>query len=293
MINTLRTLLLLSLLSACFASAQDAVPVQGSASGCLREHLSQVELLERLTEEARVNALGAAFGTGVLSAEILEERLTVSHHRDTVTTRLRRHLESGVRGIWLSDREQPQVKRQDNGQEPPCYTVEVWGWARSHTTSEVPLRTGVGTCPATVCSTRIFTTGDPLFLRFEAAADGWMMSYLEDPDTDSVYAIHPNRERSAAMPVLGNKPMVIPDPTDMSHYYNLSLFAVDEEDVSRQWVWFLYSERKVKGPLMQEFPDGPARMSRSDWQHWLRTNLVRQEGLQTAVIPISVQPKSK
>ena len=291
--NVLKLAVLIALTRPSPVPAQQAVQVKGSATGCLEEHRSQVDLVAHLTEEARVDALAKAFGTGLLSAEVLEERFTVKNQQESVVTGVHRHLESGVRGVWICDRQKPQVKRLENGTEAPCFTVDVQGWAKPHSNDEVPLQTRVGRCPEAGCSTRIFSDGDPLFLHFEAAADGWLMSYLEDPYTDSVYAIHPNRDRSSAMPVQGNEAVVIPDPTDQNYYYNLALFAGEEEGTSRQWIWLVYSEKEMQGPVMDEFPEEPARMTRSDWQHWLRTNLVRQEGLQTEVIPISVQPKSK
>lgn len=183
----LLTMLLLLCLPFTGALAQEVRTVTGEYTYYGDDNTTKKEAVQRAIEGARLQALAKAFGTTVTQTLISDETLDGSSEN----TFFKSLSETEVKGEWIEDIGEPEIKYEVDGDGNPIVHCRIKGRARELSNKGADFEVAVlrnGT-ELRNADTR-FRPGDDMRIYFKAPVDGYVAIYLTD-DNRMAYTLLP------------------------------------------------------------------------------------------------------
>lgn len=230
----------------------------------------------RALENARVDALGKAFGT-IVSQNVMtsESEGTENNHSQFLSL-----TSSEVKGEWLKDVTEPKYEttiNDDNTLTVTC-TVKVLGREIANECPPFETVTLRGRCEKQYASSE-FNDSDDMFLWFKAAADGYVQVYLTD-ETDNVAGILPyDGSEVREVKVKAGEEYVFFSRDDLSYEFGRPKryqMSTDHQ-VEFNKIYVIYSPNPFSQPVMKkERRSLPPMLSIKDFTDW-RLRLQRND----------------
>ena len=246
-------ILLILILYSTTIFAQQKQKVQATYSMVMNRQMSMEVAEQRCIEQARLKALGEAFGYRVSEVTINQVKETNRVMSDDFQT----IAQTQVQGEWIADLEKPSISWSCQNNELHVSTT-VKGEAMGFPDGG-KLQWSLNTCAYPDCASpnTQFKHENNLYLQMKSSESGFINVYYWDHKTHMIYRMLPSGQynelkgvkiKADKSYVLFNKPSPFPEHPDMG---DMQLFVSDQKDQSQtDEIIVVYSKKEIQKPLL-------------------------------------------
>lgn len=260
------------LISLC-AFGQRVVDVCGEYKYIVPENLSLAEAKAIAINQARLTAIANEFGTIVS-----QTNLTSIHvENGTAHNNFLSLGETEVKGNWLGDSKEPEVKPMYEDNHLVIY-ASVCGKARELQTAEIELLMQI---ISNGFETERFKNNDRVSVRFKSPVGGYVAIFIRNDEENIVSCMLPyENEEGKARKVKSNTEYTYLSTSDPIYPYQEETILVTNKKVEFNTFVLVFSEKEFAMPLsdMGEFVP---ELSIEGFQRWLRRNRINDKSMQT------------
>ena len=245
--------------------AQKVVNACGEIDYVVPETQTLSEAKQTALAQARLKAIADEFGTIVS-----QTNTTTMHTTDGKTnSSFNSYSENEVRGIWISDTQDPVVEVAYHNDMMVIHT-EVCGKVREQKQSSVelqvkPLNKGV--------ESTLFKDNDRFSLEFKSATSGYVAVFIRDDNNDIVNVMMPYEDSDGnAREVKSNKDYIFLCTQDPDYPYAEETILTTSKSIENNTLIVVFSQKKFHISLsnMGEFVPEVENAKFQKWLHGLR-----------------------
>lgn len=253
--------ILWGILSFCGLSAQQTENACGEVDYVVPETQTLVEAKQAAITQARLKAIADKFGT------VVSQTNTTAMHTNNGKTNssFNSFSENEVRGIWISDKEEPEVTVKYRN-EMMIIHVEVCGKVRKQKRETVELL--VKSLNNGFESTN-FKNNDRFSVSFKSAASGYVAVFIRDDNNDIVNVMMPyDGSDGNAREVKSNKEYLFLCTKDPEYPYEEETILTTSRSIENNTLIVVFSQKKFHISLSNKGEFVP-EVENSKFQKWL------------------------
>jgi hypothetical protein len=282
---------LIFLLSTATLFAQKEKEVKASYSMELPKNITIEQLEQRCIEQARLKAIGDAFGL-VLSETTVDnsqESNAGFNNSFAVLTK------TNVQGEWLRDKTEPQLNWEPSGKTLKL-TVNVHGVVREFPkTGKAKIEIHLSNDSKMSNDITLFKDGQDLFASFQSSSKGNLSVFYVDHSSNEVYRLIPSATNNDlnTVEVLSDKvyPLfqTVSPFSDNRSIPALSLSIPNGKDLQMDELVFVYSPKDIRKPSLTYNADARMYLMKySDFEQWKTTSVQANSEAVIKSIAISI-----
>lgn len=252
---------------------QRVVSVCGEYKYIVPENISLAEAKEIAINQARLTAIANEFGTIVSQTNLATTRI----ENGTTRSDFLSLGETEVKGDWLSDTKEPEVKPTYEDNHLVIY-ASVCGKAREIEIAEVELMMQIIN---NGFETDRFKNNDRVSVRFKSPVNGYVAIFIRNDEDNIVSCMLPyENENGKARVVKNSKEYIYLSTDDPIYPYQEETILVTNKKVEFNTFVLVFAEKEFAMPLsdMGEFVP---ELSIEHFQRWLRKNRINDKTMQT------------
>lgn len=256
---------------------------------------------ERGIEDAQVDAIEKAF-------PYLIEDETITTIKDGNVDYVMKSNKK-VRGIWIKHEREPECEPRtvtSKGEQVNQYTCTVYGLIREVKNNPLKFTASPLSSPYREAKKEVFESGDPLFVHFQPAVDGYISIFFRSAGSVSRIMPYPQLNTpkfNKGMKVQEGVNYVFYDPLHSSvedlkilpeYVLPLELWTDFTQGEESNTLYVLFSEQKIPLPPMDKAYDEneftyPAEMDAYNFERWLEDRRLSDLSLQELSYQIIVR----
>jgi hypothetical protein len=270
--------------------AQQKQKINGVYSMVLPRHLSMEQAEQKCIEQARLQALGNAFGYRV--SEVTVNRVKESNR--TMQEDFQTIAQTQVQGEWISDTEPPKVQWSCNNNQLSIST-QVMGEALGFPDGG-KLQWSLNTCAYADCANpnSQFKNGNNLFLQLQASESGFVNVYYWDHNAHEMLRLFPGAQHNEmkGVKIKADQSYTLfhqPSPfSDHPQMLDLQLtISNDKDNTQTDEIIVIYSKKEIQKPLLQ-MKDGLYSTDEKSFLQW-KSNIYSKDNLvDVQMIPVTI-----
>lgn len=276
-----KVLTIILLCTAVWTYAQRIVNACGEVNYVVPETQTLSEAKQTAITQARLKAIADEFGTIVS-----QTNTTATHTKDGKTnSSFNSYSENDVRGIWISDTKEPEVRVLYENNMMVIHT-EVCGKVREQKQSAVelevkPLNKGI--------ESTLFKNNDRFSLSFKSAASGYVAVFIRDDNNEIVNVMMPYENGDGdAREVKSNKEYLFLCTKDPEYPYRSETILTTTRSVENNTLIVVFSQKKFHISLSTK-GEWVAEVENAKFQKWLHGLRVYDTTTQVEEIVLTIK----
>jgi hypothetical protein len=283
--------------------AQEVINAEGFAQIRLEDHMSKDEAREEARQQAMINAIESVFGAYV-------ERDSDVDIEDG-KTRFKIIGQTRVRGDWLKTisvqygENKQKIRGRQRKESEIWISCRIQGSIREIGLPETALEFLPLNCPDLICRTYDFRDGEPFYLSFRTAVDGYLSIYLKD-GTETVFRLLPYQKMPEnyhnTVPVKADIGyLFFLNQSDFDYFPDFSYMMIDEVIMNAVHpeefldLYVVFSTADYHKPLLDDGRDDdsekilPKSLDPKNFEEWLGDNRIHDPAFQYKRITLTIK----
>lgn len=292
------------------------IRIGGSAQEELTRDQSQLEIENRVKDQAIINALEKAFGRVIIQGNSTYiSNLETGQEVETNTifnTIANTYVQGEVIEIINEEYTKVSSAKTVNGKSEPVLEIRCDIIIRARKVETLPINFKAFTlsCPDEKCKTTFFRIKDPFYIFFTSPISGYITVYLDDQTLCQCLYPHYNMTVGfdSGVPVEADKRYILfSDKPEHSYFPDKNLtpvtyemFANSSFDMNRLFI--IFSKKPLNKPFLKdvseallerkEYEDGyrlPKSLPSEDFQRWINSyRSYKRSDVQVSIIDITI-----
>ncbi|MDH5609894.1 MAG: DUF4384 domain-containing protein [Cyclobacteriaceae bacterium] len=269
------------------AFSQKITRVTGTYKMKIESHMSEMQARQFALKQAQIEAMKDAFGTriGMMNQTRME---TTNGKTNTSFSSVANSL---VKGIWLKDLKEPEIRIINQGDER-WIVVDVEGRARNLDKAGVQFEAKPLKCAENLaCAGQEFREGEQIYLYFRSPEDGYLSVYIDD-QTNCQMLLPYQSMNSRTLKVERDKEYILFSSNPKFNYTG-NIGDVDEYimntnfDYEVDLLYVVFSTEDYSRTTLDSKAGYPKYTSSSNFREWLG-EVMSYENMYLEVIDISI-----